>query len=119
MLEIRESFSNSRVEVSEEEQGGAYVIVHDVDLGGIYSPPPVWCGFLITFQYPHADVYPHFFGPSLTRIDGAALGESFSGAMQWRDKQCVQVSRRSNRLDPQSDTAATKLLKVLDWVRSR
>jgi len=74
-------------------------------------------GFLISFQYPRADVYPHFIDGSVSRKDGAALGQGFS-ATTWQDRKALQISRRSNRLDPTIDTAALKLQKVLDWLRS-
>ncbi|KMO66936.1 hypothetical protein MCHLDSM_07280 [Mycolicibacterium chlorophenolicum] len=31
----------------------------------------------------------------------------------------MQLSRRSNRLNPAVDTAATKVLKVLKWLNER
>ena len=34
-------------------------------------------------------------------------------------RPAMQLSRRSNRLDPETDTEAIKLHKVLTWLRSR
>jgi hypothetical protein len=104
--------------VEEEPQGGAYVIVHNVFVGDQYEPSKSWAGFLITFQYPRADVYPLFFDAALRRKDGRAFGEGFS-QLTWRGRPALQVSRRSNRWNPATDTAAVKLAKVLDWMRSR
>jgi hypothetical protein len=56
--------------------------------------------------------------PDLSRIDGKALGEGL-GHAQFRGQAAVQISRRSNKLNPATDTAALKLLKVLKWLRSR
>ena len=109
-------------DVTPEPQGGAYVVVGDQEYGQQYEPERGWVGFLITFQYPHADVYPHFVAGGLRRKDGRALGEGFSGPRTWAGRpgeQVVQISRRSNRLNPAVDTAATKLAKVLEWVRGR
>lgn len=50
--EIKRLFRNNQLEVEEEPQGGAYVVVKDLPLGEKYEPPTAWCGFLITFQYP-------------------------------------------------------------------
>lgn len=116
--EVRRTFPEHRVEVEEEPQGGAYVIVHDLHIGGAFEPAMTWIGFLITFQYPEADVYPHFTASVLRRIDGAALGEGITVGT-WRDRPAVQVSRRSTRWDAARDTAAGKLLKVLEWMRTR
>ncbi|MCZ7579107.1 MAG: hypothetical protein M5U18_19520 [Dehalococcoidia bacterium] len=31
----------------------------------------------------------------------------------------IQISRRNNKLDPATDTAALKVAKVLEWLRLR
>lgn len=117
--EVEQSFPGSRVEVEPDSDGGALVIVWDLGIGPTYVPETVWVGFRITFQYPRADVYPHFLDPAIRRKDGHALGEGFSNTTDWRGRPVVQVSRRSNRLNPETDTAATKLAKVLEWVRAK
>ncbi len=115
---VRRTFPEHRVEVEEEPQGGAYVVVHDLDIGGTFNPATTWIGFLITFQYPGADVYPHFTDPELRRAGGGALGEGITLG-SWRGRPAVQVSRRSTRWNAARDTAAGKLLKVLEWMRVR
>jgi hypothetical protein len=115
--EIRELFPAASVKTEEDGQGGAYVEVEPVDLGDKYKPTSSWCGFHITFQYPRADVYPHFLSAGITRVDNSAFGEGVSG-QQWRGKSALQLSRRSKRLDPSIDTAATKLAKVITWFKS-
>lgn len=116
--EIRRHFDETVTTVIEDGQGGAWILVEDVDLGEKYSPARSWIGFQITFQYPYSDVYPHFVRGDLSRSDGDALGEGTS-AGQFQGRPAIQVSRRSNHLNPATDTALLKLLKVLDWIRSR
>jgi hypothetical protein len=118
IAEIEATFPDSKVDVREEDQGGAFVVVDPVDPGGVYEQRETWIGFQITFQYPFADVYPHFVRGDLRRADGAGLVEGMSPA-QWEERAAIQVSRRSNHLDPTTDTAAIKLLKVLEWLRTR
>ncbi len=118
VTEVEQSFLGYRVEVTPESQGGAYVIVHDLSLGERYVPATSWIGFLITFQYPYADVYPHFLRSDLKRIDGANLPSGFSGPIVWNGCQALQISRRSNRWTAGVDTAAMKLAKVLNWIRN-
>ena len=115
--EIRQTFSGHPVEVEDEAQGGAFVIVRGLDVGERFKPATTWLGFLIPFQYPEADVYPHFTEASFARADGAALGTGLT-AGSWRGNPAVQVSRRSNRWNPAADTAAGKLLKVIHWMKS-
>jgi len=115
--EIRSSFQDCPVEADGDDSGGAYVTVRNIPLGAPYAQPDTWIGFLITFQYPYADVYPHFARPDLSRTDGRGLGEGFGNA-QYRNQPAIQISRRSNKLNPATDTAALKLLKVLQWLRS-
>jgi hypothetical protein len=118
IAQIKQAFAGHPVDVEPEPQGGAYVIVHNLLIGEQYIPTTSWVGFLIGFQYPYADVYPHFIDGSLRRADGQAYGVGFSH-VSWQGRQAIQLSRRSNRLNPAVDTAATKLTKVLAWVRSQ
>jgi len=118
IAELRTQFASATVEVREDGEGGAFVFVEPVDPGPQYVQRQTWIGFRITFQYPYADVYPHFVRGDLARADGASLGEAMT-TRNFEGHPTVQLSRRSNHLDPQFDTAAIKLLKVLDWLRSR
>jgi hypothetical protein len=120
--EIRNAYPGHKLDVSPEDDGGAFVKVHDLIIGKQYQPESSWVAFRITFQYPFADVYPHYCVANLTRKDGRALGEGFSQNV-WKspagDEPATMMSRRSNRLDAATDTAALKLAKVLDWMKSR
>lgn len=115
--EIRATFPYATVD-AREEGDGVVVIVHPVDPGPPYRQRATWIGFRITFQYPYADVYPHFLGGDLARVDGEALGEGIT-ATRFENQNAIQVSRRSNRLNPATDTAALKLTKVLHWLATR
>ena len=114
--EIRCTFEGCDVEVEPDGSGGAVVVVRGVPLGCPYVQAEAWFGFHITFQYPYADVYPHFTNPELARPEGAGLGSGF-GTASFRGQQAIQISRRSNRLNPERDTAALKLLKVVTWMK--
>ena len=117
--EIRDAFPDAEVAIIREDgQGGAFVVVDPVDLGAPYAQDTTWIGFQITFQYPYSDCYPHFVRGDLSRGDGGPLGDATS-AGTWEGRPAIQLSRRSNRLNPATDTAVTKLLKVLAWLRSR
>lgn len=122
VAEIRSAYSGHQVDVAPDGQDGAFVKVHDLPLGSQYAPERSWVAFRITFQYPFADVYPHYCLPNLVRKDKGALCSAFS------QKTCpgpgdpepaTMVSRRSNQLNPTTDTAALKLAKVLDWMSSQ
>lgn len=117
--EIQEIFSSHQVEATEDGQGGAFVIVGDLPIGEQYIPSNSWVGFRMTFQYPNADVYPHYIDGSLRRKDGRNFGQGLSRPRDWQGRSAIQVSRRSNRLNPAVDTAATKLTKVLSWLQNQ
>ena len=68
---------------------------NDLPLGPPYAQQPFWVGFQITFQYPYADVYPHFTFPDLARTDGKPLGDGIGNGASFR-QPAVQLSRRSN-----------------------
>ena len=116
--EIRAAFDGHDVEVVAEAQGGAHVIVRDVSIGPAFKPSQTWIGFTIPFQYPDADIYPHFIGGDVRRADDGPYGQSISVAT-WRDRPVLQLSRKSNRWNPATDTAALKLLQVLEWLKDR
>jgi hypothetical protein len=67
-------------------------------------------------------VYPHHCVTNLVRKNGGALGEGFSQSI-WKspagDESSTMISRRSNRLNAATDTAALKLAKILDWIKSK
>ena len=115
ITELRATFDTATVTAREDGEGGAYVRIDFVDPGLQYAQRQTWIGFRITSQYPYADVYPLFVRPDLTRNDGQELGQGFS-RVTFEDRPAIQVSRRSNRLNPASDTAALKVLKVLSWM---
>ena len=114
--EIRCTFGQSTVEAKPDGSGGAVVVVRDIPMGCPYVQAKVWIGFRITFQYPYADVYPHFTNADLARSDESNLGGGF-GTATFQDQPAIQISRRSNRLNPEIDTAALKLLKIIKWMK--
>ena len=116
--EIEASFPDAEVYYREDGEGGAYVNIDPVDLGSVYLQRETWIGFRVTFQYPHADVYPLYVRHDLARVDRKPLGEGFS-ATTYEGRPAVQISRRSNHLNPRIDTAVLKVQKVLKWLREQ
>jgi hypothetical protein len=117
--QIRTCFRDRTVVVRDDSEGGAYVIVEDAALGDPYAQETTWIGARITSQYPYADVYPVYVRGDLARLDGKALGDGTSPNVAFEGRTSVQVSRRSNHLNPARDTAAMKLQKVLVWLKER
>lgn len=118
VAEIRAAYPDTSVTITDDGEGGAYVTVEEVPLSDRYEQPVTWAGFRITFQYPYADTYPHFVRGDLVRRDGGPLGDGISPGT-FLDLPALQVSRRSNHLDPRTETALLKLEKVLQWLRTR
>jgi hypothetical protein len=117
--QLKTAFEGCSVDVVDDGQGGVFVTIQGVPLdGGPYLQTSSWLGFHITNAYPYADVYPHFVRADLSRRDGKPLGEATSLGM-FRNQQAVQVSRKANKLNPATDTAALKAQKVLRWLKSR
>jgi Prokaryotic E2 family E len=118
IAELQRAFAGHRVEVLETGDGGARVLVHDLELGTAFAPTTSWVGFTIPYNYPRADVYPHFVDAELARADGRALPTPPLNAghqMPGFNRPAVMVSRRSNRWDPRRDTAVLKLMRILAW----
>ena len=114
--ELRTTFADTTVKADDAGDGGAYITIARVDPGAAYVQGDTWVRFAVGFQYPHADVYPLFVRPDLARADGQPHGEGIAQG-EFEGVQALQLSRRSNRLNPATDTAALKVTKVLDWLR--
>ena len=116
--ELKAAYDRATVTVREDGAGGAFVVLEPVDPGPPYVQRETWIGFQITFQYPYSDVYPLFVRNDLARTDGQQLGQGFAVA-SFDGRPAMQLSRRSNRLNPATDTAALKVAKVLEWLWTR
>jgi hypothetical protein len=114
--QIRASYASNQVDARSDGEGGAFVLVHEVVIGERWKPSTTWIGFRITFQYPNADVYPHYIRDDLHRADGSDA-PPFMARTTWDGKSVLQVSRKSNHLNPALDTAVLKLHKVIDWLK--
>ena len=87
-----------------------------------FNHPTSWVGFQITFQFPFADIYPHYLRPDLSRADGTALTPPLhlnqTMTLASGTTPAVILSGAPHR-NPETDTAAVKLAKILDWLRSQ
>ena len=119
IAETRAAYPETTLTVREDGEGGVYVIVEELDPGPPYRERATWVGFRITFQHPYTDTYPHYLRGDLSRTDGRALGEGMSQNHTFEGRPAVQISRRSNRLDPKTETVVIKLQKVLAWLAAR
>lgn len=128
--EIAGGLPANNVIVKEDDDGGAYVLVEGVDLGPSFTPRSSWIAFQITWTCPDADVYPHFIDSAVVyRGNGETPNVHISGNLPIAmsrdavapgfDRPAIQISRRSNRRDPGTDTPLQKLLRVLEFVRTR
>lgn len=120
--ELRATFPDSLVSFDESGDGGAWVRVETVELGSLYNYETSWAAFQLQYMYPECDVYPVFVRPDIARLDSQPLGEGFAQPVGFGllgGEQGTQLSRRTPTLEPDTNSAAGKLLKVLQWVRTR
>lgn len=113
---VRAQYAGQPVEATSDTAGGVFVVVSSVPLGPPYMEHATWLGFQISAAYPFADVYPHFVAP-VARIDGQTHGEGVA-LTEWQGRPALQLSRRSNRWNPEMDNAALKAAKVMTWFLS-
>lgn len=127
--ELRAAKVGTDIEVRPDPDGGVFAMVQGVDVGP-FAPPVTWVAFQITWAYPDADCYPHFVSPELRYVGtGPAPNVHAEGNLPTAmtrgaqapgfDAPAIQVSRRSNRRDAETDSALHKLLRVIDFLRSR
>ncbi len=112
---LRRCFGDAVVVARPKDDGGAVVTIDPVDLGPRYVPQQTWIKFLVSFQYPHADIYPLFVRPDLVRADGQPHGEAITQA-KFEGEPALQLSRSSKNLDAEIDTAVLKVAKVIQWL---
>jgi len=130
VAQLREGLPGKNVEVVEDAEGGAYVVVEGLEIGACFEPSVSWIGFRVTWSYPDAEVYPHYIDPAVRYVgagptpnqypDGALPAALQRGnKMPGFEKDAIQVSRKSHHWNSAADTALNKLLRVLDFLRSR
>jgi hypothetical protein len=128
--ELRRGLPGTEIVPQEDPDGGAHVLVKDLDVGSSFAPTQSWVSFHITFAYPDADVYPHFIDAGVRYVgEGDAPNQFPAGNLPKAmtrdavapgfDLPAIQVSRRSETRDPTAYSALTKLLSVLEFLRTR
>ena len=114
--ELKQAFPSSDVRSREDGDGGAHVIVEDVEIGCRYEPLSTWLGGHITALYPYADIYPLFIAENVRRVDGVAFEPPITPGTQFLDRPALQVSRRNNHTQHYPQTAVAKFVKVLRFL---
>src|SRR4051794_33374564 len=110
--ELRRAFPSSELTVTEDGQGGAYVILEHVELGGNFTPPAAWIGGHITAHYPYADIYPVFMDASVRRSNGDPFEVPITHGHQFAARAAIQISRRNNQIQSCPQTAVAKFRKI-------
>ena len=114
---LRRAFPDAKLIIEEDGAGGAHVVVETVELGGKYAPEATWMGGHLPPQLPYADVYPLFIDAGVRMANGSMPPPPITPGHNYRGRPALQVSRRTNRLDPNFQTAAGKFLKVIHWMK--
>src|SRR5882724_5723924 len=103
------------VRFKEDDDGGAFVLAESIDIGEGFAPSVSWIGFHITWPYPDADVYPHFIDAGVRYVgkreapnqhpDGNLPTSMTRGSFlaPGFELPAIQISRRSNRRDAETD----------------
>lgn len=109
------------VEATNLGDGGAKIIVRGLSLDGSpFAQPDTWCGFVLAFSYPYADIYPHFVRHDLSRRDRQPLGQSIHLGRAFYGEAAVMLSRRTKVFDQENPVnAVLKLEKVMKWLISQ
>ena len=114
--ELQRQFPDAVISTRDDGSGGAYVILNPLNIGGRYIPTSTWMGFHIPPLYPYADIYPVFIGPEVRRADGQAFVPPVTHNASFEGRPSIQVSRRSSAAQQGLQKAATKVLKILDFL---
>jgi hypothetical protein len=108
------------LKVVPDGQGGARVTVTCAPLPPGLSRAESWVGFILAFNYDDVQVYGHHFPADLRRADGTPFaGPGFSYGGTWEGMPSLVVSRSSQHWRKGADTAALKLVKVIEFLKTR
>ena len=118
ITDLKLAFPSSVVTSSEDGQGGAHVIVENVQIGKHFVPPTTWMGGHITALYPYADIYPVFIDGNVRRTDGKSFEGPITARHAFSGRPAIQISRRNNRVQNAPQTAVTKFLKVINFLEN-
>lgn len=126
--ELKKDFPKAKVIYDANANGGAQVIVEGIDLGHPFTAKTTWFGFEIPYNYPYADIYPHFTAPdlqlvdknrdSLDKITGLSLRTRQKGEHYFMGRLAMQISRVSSQKSQNLTNASAKLLNVRKWLLS-
>ena len=116
--ELKQAFPSSVVTVSDDGEGGIYVVVEAVDLGNRFVPQETWMGGHIPALYPYADIYPVFIDAGVRRMDGNGFKAPVTNGHTFQGRPAIQISRRNNRIQNSPQTAVAKFLKVIDFMEN-
>lgn len=114
--ELRRQFAPSEVKATDDNNGGAYVVLEAVRIGTRFRPESTWIGFHIPPQYPYADIYPVFMGGEVNRADGTGFTAPVTPGHSYQGRAAIQISRRNGTATAGAQKATTKVLKVLDFL---
>lgn len=113
---LKKAFPTASVTIiSEDGQGGAFVVLENIALGEKFSPPTTWFGAHLPANLPYADIYPLFMGADVKKANGQALQGPLT-QVSWQNRPSIQVSRRNNRVGA-GHTAVSKFVKVIEFVK--
>ena len=114
--ELRRQFPAAAIEVTEEAQGGAMVVISPVRIGPRFVPQTTWLGAHIPALYPYADIYPVFMDAQVRRVDGAAFVAPITPNASFAGRHALQISRRNPQAQQSPQTTVMKFLKVIDFL---
>jgi len=114
--ELRRQFPDAVIDVKEDGQGGAHIVIDPVTLSAKFHPRATWLGAHIPALYPYADIYPVFIDHGIRRADGAQFVAPITPNATFAGRAALQISRRNPQAQQFAQTAVTKFLKVLDFL---
>jgi hypothetical protein len=118
IAELREEFGPTDVFATGD--GGARVTVARAPLPPSLTQSYSWVGFVIPYNYDEVQVYGHFVPADLLYVDGRTLiGQGLQAGQIWEARPAIKISRNSPRWRAGLDSAASKLIQVLQWMGER
>lgn len=122
LADVEATFREYQVDNDETTDGGLWVILRQVAIGGGWNRPVVDLAVKLQMTYPTTPPYPFYCEPGLARANGDVFSPTQTTSVDIGDGvQRTQISLRiSNQesFDTAHETLSGRFAAVIDWLRN-
>src|SRR5438067_9300331 len=119
--DVRATFPEHAVDYGETADGGLWVVVREVAIGGGWNRALIDLAVKLQVTFPSSMPYPFYCEPGLARTDGQNFGPIQPTVDVGDGVQRTQISltvQGQQQFDTANETLGSRLVAVIAWLRS-